>query len=367
MTNSNAPLLEKNQLITLMKRLPRWLVILLIFPLIFLNGWMLLVTVEYFQSLIATFIAASLLAFLLNYPTQLLQRLNIPRAYAVLLIFLFTLVGVSVVWFFTFPLLVDELEQLANRVPTWVESADSQIQEFANWAAFDQGIWSADFKATIRNQLQSWVISFPDLVLGTVNNFFQIFFILVLTIFFAISCQRFLRELVTSLLPNNQGTRLLELLNQNFHSYVVNQLTLAISIGSAMIPTFWLLNVPFALLFGLGIGIMGLIPFCAILSIGIVSVLLALKSVWLALKVFVIALIIDQIIENTVTPRLLGNLTGLNPIVVLFSLMVGAKVAGYLGVLVAVPVAATIKGLWMNSPQNNSTTWVTQPVSSQES
>lgn len=337
--------LKNNELIAFFKRLPRWLVILLLLPLIILNGWMVLETIEYFQSLISTFIAASLLAFLLNYPTQLLQQLKIPRSYAVLLIFLLGLVSVSFLLFFTFPLLVSELQQLADRVPNWVESADLQIQTFADWAAFDQGTWSADFKTTVRNQLQSWLVSLPNLALAIVNNFFRIFLILVLTIFFAISCQSFLRQTVISLLPNNQGNRVLQLLSENFHSYILNQITLAILIASAMIPTFWLLNVPFAILFGLGIGIMGLIPFCAILSIGVVSLLLALKSVWLALKVFVIALTLDQIIENTVTPRFLGSLTGLNPIVVLFSLMIGAKVAGYLGVLVAVPIAATIKAL----------------------
>jgi len=62
---------------------------------------------------------------------------------------------------------------------------------------------------------------------------------------------------------------------------------------------------------------MGLIPFGAILTIFIIGLILTLKSIWLGLKVLVVALIIDQIIENTITPRLLGTLTGLNPIVVL--------------------------------------------------
>lgn len=335
-------------------RLPQWLKLLLISPLIFLNGWILIVTVDYFQSLITTFIAASLLAFMINYPTQALERLNVPRGYAVLLIFLIGLSGISLILFFSFPFLLRELDKLANRVPSWVESANIQLTQLANWTNVELGTWTANFQELLSNELESWLVRLPEFALGTVSNLFQILLIVILTIFFAISCQSFLRQTIRSSLPS--GPRILQLLNQNFHRYLVNQLTLATLIALTMIPTFWLLNVPFAVLFGLSIGIMGLIPFCAILSIWLVSFLLALKSIWLGIKVLIIALLIDQIIENTVTPRLLGSLTGLNPILVLFSLMVGAKVAGYLGILVAVPVTATINALVTSSLESNSKT-----------
>ncbi len=321
---------------------PRWLLILLIFPLIVLNGWLLLGVIDYFYQLITTFLAATLLAFLLSYPTQGLQKLNLPRTYAVLIVFVAAVTVFSVVALLSFPLLVEQFETLRDRVPIWAESAEVQLEQLAKIVEIDISDWGQDFEQSLQNQLQSFVIGLPNLALGTIGNLFQVLFILILTVFLSIFYQGFLANTVEKWFPET-APQVLRSLRRNFNSYIINQFTLAVSLTAVMIPTFWALQVPLYLLFGLAIGIMGVIPFGAIITIFIVGLLLSLKSIWLGLKVLTVALIIDQIIENSITPRLLGTLTGLNPIVVLFSLMVGVKLSGYLGVLIAVPIAATIK------------------------
>lgn len=327
---------------------PRWLLILLIFPLIVLNGWLLLGVIDYFYQLITTFLAATLLAFLLNYPIQGLQKLNIPRTYAVLIVFFTTITLFSVVALLSFPLLIDQFETLSDRVPVWTESAEYQLEELAKVVQIDISDWGQNLENRLENKLQSFLVGLPNLALGTVGNLFQVLFILILTVFLSIFYRGFLENTVEKWFPET-APQILRSLRRNFNSYLINQFTLAISLTAILIPTFWALQVQFYLLFGLAIGIMGLIPFGAIVSIFIVGLLLSLKSIWLGLKVLVVALIVDQIIENSITPRLLGTLTGLNPIVVLFSLMVGVRLSGYLGVLIAVPIAATIKStvrLW---------------------
>lgn len=322
--------------------IPRWLIILLVFPLIILDGWLFLGFIDYFNQLITTFIAASLLAFLLNYPTQVLETLNVRRTYAVLIVFFSTIIISALVVLFSIPLLLQQLQTLRDRIPNWTESAELQIQQLGALINIDLTDWTQQIKLGLQDQLQSLLMALPNLALGTISNFLQLFFILVLTVFLLIFYRGFFQSTVDVWFPET-GTQVLRSLRRNFNSYIVNQFALATSLTVIMIPTFWLLNVPFYLLFAMIIGVMGVIPFGAILTIFVVGFILMLKSIWLGLKVLVVALIIDQIIENTITPRLLGTLTGLNPIVVLFSLMVGARVSGYLGVLIAVPIAATIK------------------------
>ncbi len=58
-----------------------------------------------------------------------------------------------------------------------------------------------------------------------------------------------------------------------------------------------------------------------------------------------VLIIIDQMLENILPPRLLGKLTGLNPIIILFSVMVGATLGDFVGLITAVPIAATTKSL----------------------
>jgi predicted PurR-regulated permease PerM len=62
-----------------------------------------------------------------------------------------------------------------------------------------------------------------------------------------------------------------------------------------------------------------------------------------ALQLLAVALIIQQIVENGIAPRVLGSVTGLNPFWVLISLLTGARIGGLLGVVVAVPMAVMIK------------------------
>ena len=113
--------------------------------------------------------------------------------------------------------------------------------------------------------------------------------------------------------------------------------------GLSMTVAFLILRVPFGLLFGLGVGVMTIIPFGAPFSICIVSLLITLNNFWLGVTVLAVATVIEQVIESGVAPRLLGGFIGLNPVWILVSLLVGVKVAGVAGLIVAVPMAGFIK------------------------
>jgi predicted PurR-regulated permease PerM len=113
--------------------------------------------------------------------------------------------------------------------------------------------------------------------------------------------------------------------------------------ASALIPTFLWLKVPFGLLFGLSIGIMALVPFGGSVGIALTTTLVALQDFWMGVRVLIAAVIVQQILENLIGPRILGSFIGLNPVWVLISVLTGARIGGLLGVIVAVPTAVVIK------------------------
>ena len=109
-------------------------------------------------------------------------------------------------------------------------------------------------------------------------------------------------------------------------------------------PIFLFLQVPFALLFALLIGVSQLIPLIgATLAIGLVTLLIMFQNVWLAMWAGLLAVIVQQIKDNLLAPKLMGNFTGLNPLWIFIALLMGLQIAGFLGVLVAVPIAGTLK------------------------
>lgn len=58
-----------------------------------------------------------------------------------------------------------------------------------------------------------------------------------------------------------------------------------------------------------------------------------------------VATVINQLIENDVAPQLIGGFTGLNPIWILISLLIGAKLAGLLGLVIVVPITGSVKDM----------------------
>ncbi|NJO93928.1 MAG: AI-2E family transporter [Hydrococcus sp. RM1_1_31] len=71
------------------------------------------------------------------------------------------------------------------------------------------------------------------------------------------------------------------MLRQNFHNYFIGQASLAAIMGISMMVAFIVLRVPFALLFGLGVGFLALFPFGTGVSITVIGLLIALKNFWL--------------------------------------------------------------------------------------
>jgi predicted PurR-regulated permease PerM len=107
---------------------------------------------------------------------------------------------------------------------------------------------------------------------------------------------------------------------------------------------FWWLKVPFFLVFAVFIGVMEVIPFIgATLGIAIVALLVAFIDWWLAIQVVGVAIALQQVKDNLIAPRILGNLTGLSPVIILTSLLIGARVAGLLGVILAIPLTSVTK------------------------
>ena len=67
------------------------------------------------------------------------------------------------------------------------------------------------------------------------------------------------------------------------------------------------------------------------------------QNLGLGLEVLVAVIIVGQINDNVVAPRMIGEMTGLNPVWLILALLIGGKLAGILGLLIAVPFASVIK------------------------
>ncbi len=321
----------------------------LLFPIVGLNGWLVLSLLQRLQPLVNVFIVAGLLAFILNYPVRFLQARRIQRGYAVLLVLVLALLLLGALVGIVGPMLIEDIGEVAVLIPKWFDTLGAKLQFLEAWASAQNLPFSiGEAVAQVANSLPTELRAIADevfsLTLGTLGGLSEGILTFVLTFYLLIDGER-LTDGLFHRLPSGLGFKVQQSLQQNFQNYFIGQATIAAFMGTAVTITLLALKVPYALLLGMGIGIMALIPFGDLLSFGLIGLLIASQNFWLGMKVIGVALLVDQFVDHIIAPRLLGSFTGLRPVGVITSLLVGAKLGGVLGLLIAVPVVSFVKSL----------------------
>ncbi|AFY34586.1 AI-2E family transporter [Calothrix sp. PCC 7507] len=330
-----------------LNQLLKWLILTLLFPAVFLNGWLVFRLFQYFQPLVTILVLATLLAFILNYPVSVIESRGVKRNYAVALVFISTSLVLVALGITLLPIILEQFNEMAKLLPQWIDSSMKEVQVINDWA------FSQKLKVNLGQVLTQVTSRLPDefeflsdkllsIIIDTIDSISEGLVTVVLTFYFLLDGPR-IWEVIFKKLPWSVGQKISKSIQQNFQNYLIGQVSLALLMGVSQTLMFFAFQVQFALLFGLGVGIMSLIPFGDVLSLIVITLILATHDLWLAVKILVVAIVIDQLIDQAIAPRLLGKITGIRPIWVIIALLLGTYVGGLLGLLIAVPVAGVIK------------------------
>jgi predicted PurR-regulated permease PerM len=318
-------------------------------PVVGLNLWVISQLFRYFEHLVTVLTIATLVAFLLNYPVKIIERLHIKRLPATIAVLFFTLTLLVILGVTVVPSAIDQTSQLIQQVPEWIRASNENINSWEEWGKgkglpLDLNVLRTQINAKIDTQLQSIGAQVLGLAVGTVSGVLDTLSIVVLAVYMLLYGDRLWGGII-DLLPDRIGIPLSESLRLNFQNFFISQLLLGTFMASTLTPVFFLLQVPFGLSFAILIGCSELIPFVgASLGIGLVTILIMLKNFGLGVSVLISAIIIQQVKDNLLAPKLMGDFIGLNPVVILICLLAGGQIAGLLGIIISVPIAGTIKG-----------------------
>ena len=317
--------------------------------LVLVTGWFTLTAISYVGELVSILVTAGLIAFLLNYAVIRLQ-VFLPRGVAAALVYLTAGLLLVVIGLTIVPPVFSQARQLGVRFPELLESGRQQLSEFQLWSAdrnlpFNVEILEQQLSAKVQEQVQAIAGTGLGLVLGTVNWFLDLILILVISFYMLLDGQRVWGGLTSVFSPDIRYV-LTDTLQRNLQRFVSGQLLLGVFMAIALTLAFWWLRVPFFLLFAVFIGLTEIVPFIgATLGIGAVSIVVAFIDWWLALQVLAVAIGLQQIKDNLVAPRIMGNLTGLSPVIIFTALLLGGKVGGLLGVILAIPLTGVAKSI----------------------
>jgi predicted PurR-regulated permease PerM len=330
-----------------LNQLLKWLIFTLLFPLLFLNGWLAFRLFQNLQPLLTIFILATLFAFILNYPVSFIQKRGVKRNYAVSSVFILTLVILVTFGITLLPIVMEEFSEITRVLPQWIDSSSERLQILNDWFFRHKlNVNLSELLTRVTDRLPDELEYVSDkllsIIIDTIDSVSEALITVVLTFYLLLDGPR-LWEGIFKKLPGNFAKKVSLSIQQNFQNYFIGQGSLALLMGVSETLLLLGFQVQFGLLFGLGIGLLSLIPFGDIVSLFVITLIIATHDVWLALKVFALAIVIDQLIDQAIAPRLLGRFTGLRPLWVIIALLVGTNIGGVLGLLVAVPVAGFIK------------------------
>lgn len=304
-----------------------------------------------FGDVILPFVVGGAVAYSMDPTADLLERWGLPRLAATIVISLFALILCIVAALLVIPLMIEQLIGLVNVAPELVTRLQSGLSE--------RFPMINDPDSTLRQSLASigeFIQSkggavFQQVFASAISILNTIVFIVVVPVvaFYLLLDWDNMMARIQQLLPRDHAPVISDLayqVDRVLASFVRGQLTVCLILGGFYSIALMLVGLNFGLVIGAIAGLLTFIPYVGSLVGGGLALGIALFQFWGDWPwILLIAAIFfgGQMVEgNILTPKLVGSSVGLHPVWLLFALSAFGAMFGFVGLLVAVPVAASI-------------------------
>ena len=334
---------------------PAWLRLGLVLPLLGVNVYVLKRVLVQFAPFPGLFLTAALIAFLLDLPCRWLTRRGLSRSLAIAAVVLLTIGLLTFAAVELVPLLIEQLSQLISASPSLLAGAEQWIDRGQLWAV-DHGLPAdfADLSSDLVSQFSRIATQLSQRLLGllgaTVGTTINVVIVLVLAVFLLLGADP-ITEGLARWLPDRWRELVQTTLERTFRGYFAGQVVLALILSGGQLFVFTALQIPYGVLFAVLIGFTTLIPYASALTIVFVSAVLGVQDPRTGIELLAAAIVVGQIVDQVIQPRLMGSIVGLQPAWLLIALPIGSRLGAILGVgdllglLLAVPVASCVKSL----------------------
>lgn len=333
------------------------------------------------QGILPPFLYALVLSYFLNPLVHWLERKKIKRVLAILLVFLALFLLLYLLFLSFVPTLVREVASLAKEIPAIFAFLqefikDAQLGDLKLPAFLPEGLLDflnleAQFK-----KLADWTAQYlselPSAVFGAMKSLLNLVMTPLITFYYLKDHKRFTGGLL-GLFPDEAQCKIREgagRIDQVLGGFIRGQLLVAIFVGTLTGLGSWVIGIPNATIIGLVSGLTNIIPYFGPFLGGILPVVLGLMNEpILALWVLILIAVVQQIEAALISPAVMSHSVGLHPLTVMFSVLLFGSAFGIPGMILAVPIAGTIKVLYgyvtefrtnLRKPEDSC---ITEPVS----
>lgn len=326
-----------------------------------------------FFSIISPVIVAAAIAYILSRPCKwvenLVLRVEYPiirkraRGLAVLAVYLITIGVIYIILSFLLPLLIDNIQDFVEFAP----SLFIRIQNYVlgiEWDALDAVFNIEEAIVTFFDDFDVQDVVGPVTQgLGMLTNFaistafwiFDFVLALIISVYILLSKDIIFATIgrVANILMKTENMQILRYYIKQaddlFYKFIGAQFLDACIMGTGSIILLWALNVRFAVFLGIFLGVANMIPkFGSIVaSVIVIALTFVTGDMRQGILITILLTIWQQIDGNVIGPMIMGDALKINPVLVFFSLLIGAQF-GILGVFLSIPITALIKIIVMN-------------------
>ena len=305
---------------------------------------------------LAPFAFAALLAYLGDPLVDRLQARGFSRGLAVAIVFAIMILVMLLVPLILIPLIENQISALIERLPIYVAWVRGQLMPLLEERfGVDPEIFSTDHLIAMAKDhwLQAGGIAATVVAWGSKSGLAVIGWIMnlllipVVTFYFLRDWDGMLLR-VRALLPRHVEPRVVQIASESdvvLSAFLRGQLAVMLALGMIYSVGLWLAGLKLAFLIGMGAGLLSFVPYLGgVLGIGVAVIAALVEHGDVIHVVYVLAVFgIGQTLEGFVlTPWLVGDRIGLHPVAVIFAILAGGQLFGFVGVLLALPVAAVL-------------------------
>lgn len=308
--------------------------------LIVIGFWILYLIIDLLVMLFAAVVVASAIRPV----ADLLQRYRVPRAGSVLLVYALVLLLFSSIVTLMIPPLKEQTVQLAHALPQLFDrlgaagiitfTGDGDVLASLQRALVGAGDNLANVGASIFHRTRTLF-----------SGAFTVLFVFVIALYLVVDRDALKKPFRLAVPAEHLAytEQVIDRAQRNIGRWVVAQLSLAVIIGVTVFVGLWLMGVNYSLVLGLLAGAFEVVPVIGPIAAAVPAVLIGFSQSWLlGLGVLIFYVLVQQAENNFLIPIVMRKATGLNPLITILAVLLGARLGGIVGVILAVPAAVVL-------------------------
>ena len=293
------------------------------------------------RDVLVWFIFGLIISLLFNPVINFLRKLKIPRVLAVIFVYVGVFGFLTLLIYLIIPIFVSEIQQFSKILPQYFEKISPPlrgmgIQAFENIESFVNILGGA------LNRIAANIFNVLFVIFGGI---FKTIFILAIAIFLSLE-EKTIEKSLNLLFPKKYEDYALSFWRKSqkkVSGWFLTRILTCLFVGAATYAALLLFNIGYPASLGLLAGALNFVPYLGpIITAVLLFVIVSLENVYKAVFVFIVFILIQQIENNILTPVLSRKIIGLSPVLVLMSLAIGGVLWGFLGAILAVPLAGIL-------------------------